>query len=159
MAGGALWGCGGGPLTWNSVVLRMWRPSGLQQEATSPAEPSSIRQCHSGCSSDHTWSRRDEATSQSGGALSLNPLQSQDPGSCPTLSPGPVPTLGQGEVLVKALKHSLPQSFWKPHPHPPCCRLWSASGNISTQGGEGGGGGGVNGENSKPRGHLQNLQQ
>lgn len=32
----------------------MWRPSGLQHEATSPAEPSSILQCHSGCSKDHT---------------------------------------------------------------------------------------------------------
>lgn len=41
-------------LTWNSVVFRIWRPSGLQQEATSPAEPSSILQCHSGCSSDQT---------------------------------------------------------------------------------------------------------
>lgn len=48
-------GAQGAPLTWNSVVLRMCRPSGLQQEATSPAEPSSILQCQSGCSKDHTW--------------------------------------------------------------------------------------------------------
>lgn len=41
-------------LTWNSVVLRMWRPSGLQREESSPIEPSSILQCHSGCSRDHT---------------------------------------------------------------------------------------------------------
>lgn len=45
-------------LTWNSVVLRMWRPSGLQREETSPIEPSSILQCQSGCSRDHTWRER-----------------------------------------------------------------------------------------------------
>lgn len=41
-------------LTWNSVVLRMWRPSGLHREESSPIEPSSILQCQSGCSRDHT---------------------------------------------------------------------------------------------------------
>lgn len=45
-------------LTWNSVVLRMWRPSGLQREETSPIEPSSILQCQSGCSRDHTYRQR-----------------------------------------------------------------------------------------------------
>ena len=45
-------------LTWNSVVLRMWRPSGLQREETKPIEPSSILQCQSGCSRDHTWRAR-----------------------------------------------------------------------------------------------------
>ena len=33
----------------------MWRPSGLQQASTNPADPSSILQVHSGCSRDHTW--------------------------------------------------------------------------------------------------------
>lgn len=46
-------------LTWNSVVLRMWRPSGLHRELTSPIEPSSILQCQSGCSIDHTWGGAD----------------------------------------------------------------------------------------------------
>lgn len=41
-------------LTWNSVVLRMWRPSGLHREESSPIEPSSILQCQSGCCRDHT---------------------------------------------------------------------------------------------------------
>lgn len=45
-------------LTWNSVVLRMWRPSGLQHEATNPADPSSILQCQSGCSKDQTYIRK-----------------------------------------------------------------------------------------------------
>lgn len=44
-------------LTWNSVVLSMWRPSGLQREETSPIEPSSILQRQSGCSRDHTCMR------------------------------------------------------------------------------------------------------
>lgn len=49
-------------LTWNSVVLRMWRPSGLQREESSPIEPSSILQCQSGCSRDHTWRERRRVT-------------------------------------------------------------------------------------------------
>lgn len=49
-------------LTWNSVVLRMWRPSGLQREESSPIEPSSILQCQSGCSRDHTWRERPRVT-------------------------------------------------------------------------------------------------
>lgn len=53
-------------LTWNSVVLRMWRPSGLQQEAARPADPSSILQCHSGCSKDHTCVHHRKAGLQAG---------------------------------------------------------------------------------------------
>lgn len=55
-------------LTWNSVVLRMWRPSGLQREETSPIEPSSILQCQSGCSRDHTWRERQSQEDSDSGA-------------------------------------------------------------------------------------------
>lgn len=37
----------------------MWRPSGLQHEATNPADPSSILQCQSGCSKDQTYIRKE----------------------------------------------------------------------------------------------------
>ena len=51
-------------LTWNSVVLRMWRPSGLHREESSPIEPSSILQCQSGCSRDHTCRERERKNKQ-----------------------------------------------------------------------------------------------
>lgn len=68
-------------LTWNSVVLRMWRPSGLQREESSPIEPSSILQCQSGCSRDHTWrteSDRRTAISQRWWHPSLNLISSSE---------------------------------------------------------------------------------
>ncbi len=45
-------------LSWKSVVVRMCRLSGAQRHDTSPADPSSILQVHSGCSIDHTYQIR-----------------------------------------------------------------------------------------------------
>ena len=41
--------------TWNSAVVKMWRPSALHLTSTRPAEPSSILHVHSGSSKDQTY--------------------------------------------------------------------------------------------------------
>src|SRR5688500_12551709 len=46
------------PSTWNSVVVRMWRPSGAQQACVKPAKPSSILQVQSASATLQTCTRR-----------------------------------------------------------------------------------------------------